>query len=101
MEYPITPEAFLTVAGVALFVGVVTQWGKEYLKDWRWTNIAALGLAEVCSLIAQFIIAEWHPTATQIFVAAMTGFFGTTVATYGYELIQNVRGLIGAGPRAK
>ena len=35
-----------------------------------------------------------------IFNALMVGFWGAVLATFGYETVQNVRGLIGGGPRA-
>ena len=101
MEYPIDVSAFLTVAGVALFASAVTQWLKSYLADWKWTQLLVLILSMVGAGLAGFIDASWHPTANAVFSAVVVGFWGATVATFGYEAVQNWRGLIGAGPRSE
>ena len=99
MEYPVTVEALLTVLGVALFGSAVTQWLKKYLSDWRWTQLVVLGTCEVASIAAGWISAEGHMTYNQLMNSLMTGFWGATLATFGYEAVQNWRGLLGQGPR--
>ena len=100
MDYPITVAAFLTVAGVALFGSAAAQYIKVYLPDWKWTQLLVLVLCVVLAGFAGFIKAAWHPSADAIFGAVMIGFFGAVLATWGYETVQNWRGLIGGGPRA-
>lgn len=99
MEYPVTVEALLTVGGVALFGSAVTQWLKHYLKEWRYIQLLVLVICIIASIVAGFIDAAWHPTDSAFLNALMTGFWGATLATFGYEAVQNWRGLIGAGPR--
>ena len=100
MEYPITVAAFLTVAGVALFGSALAQYVKQYLPDWKWTSLLVLVLCIVAAGLAGFIEAAWRPGADAIFNAVFVGFWGAVLATYGYEVVQNLRGLIGGGPRA-
>jgi len=100
MDYPTTATALMTVAGVALFGSAAAQWLKVYLPDWKWTQLLVLGLCVVIAGLAGFIEAAWHPSADAIFNAFFVGFWGATLATFGYEAVQNWRGLIGDGPRA-
>ena len=100
MEYPTTIEAFLTVAGVALFGGLVTQWLKLYLPDWRFTQLLTLVLCEAAAVVTRFVQAAWQPSSEQVWGAVVIGFFGACAATFGYEAIENIRGKLGAGPRA-
>ena len=100
MEYPITVAAFLTVGGVALFGSALAQYIKVYLPDWKWTQLLVLGLCIIGAGLAGFIEAAWHPSADAVFSAFQVGFWGAVLATFGYEAVQNMRGLIGAGPRA-
>lgn len=99
MDYPTTVQAFLTVASVALFGGLVAQWLKLYLPDWRFTQLLVLVLCIGAAVVAQFIDAAWNPAADSLWDAVMIGFFGATLATFGYETIKNVLGKLGAGNR--
>lgn len=99
MDYPITVAAFLTVAGVALFGSALAQWFKMYLPDWKWTQLLVLALCILAAGLAGFINAAWHPGADAVFNAVQVGFWGAVLATFGYEMVQNWRGLIGGGPR--
>ena len=100
MEYPITVAAFLTVAGVALFGSAAAQWLKHYLPDWKWTQLLVLALCIALAGLAGFIEAAWHRSADAIFNAVFVGFWGASLCTFGYEAVQNWRGLLGGGPRA-
>ena len=100
MDYPTTIEAFLTVAGVGLFGGLVTQWLKLYLPDWRFTQLLTLIICIVAAVLASLIQSAWNPVPENVWQAIMMGFFGACAATFGYEGIQNVRGKLKAGPRA-
>lgn len=100
IDFPITISAFLTVLGVAVFAALVAQWLKSYLPDWRFTQLLVLVIAEIAAIIAQFIAAAWRPSAEQVFTAALIGFFGASLAGYGYEGIANILGMLGKGPRS-
>lgn len=100
IEFPITVSAMLTVAGAAIFAGIVALWLKEHLPDWRWTNLAVLGLAEIAALVAQLIASSGRPTAEAIYSAFLIGLFGASLATWGYEGISNVLGKLGVGSRS-
>jgi uncharacterized membrane protein YeiH len=100
MDFPITAADFLTIAGVSLFATLVVQWLKEWIIEPRVLNLVALGLAMVAAIVAQLVITQWQPTDAQIFAAILIGFFGASLSTFGYETIQNLRGLLGKGNRA-
>ena len=101
MEYPFTVVEFLTVGGVALFGSAVMQWLKLYVEEWRWTQVIVFLLCEGAALVTGCIKDNWMPTSETFYEAARIGFWGATLATFGYEAIQNWRGLLGAGPRQK
>lgn len=100
MDFPITVRDFLSIAGISLFAGLVVQWLKEWITEKRLLNLVALALALAAAVVAQCVIAEWKPTSEQVFAAVLIGFFAASVTCFGYEVIQNVRGLLGAGSRA-
>jgi len=100
VDFPITVRDFLSIAGISLFAGLVVQWLKEWISEKRLLNLVALALALAAAVVAQCVIAEWKPTGEQIFAAVLIGFFAASVTCFGYEVIQNVRGLLGAGNRA-
>ncbi len=91
--FPLDPGGLLNPA-VAL-AGLVAQWLKAYLPEWRYTNLLVLGLA-----IAAELVATWLSGAHNWWGALWVGFLGASVATFGYETIRNLAGLAGAGPRA-
>lgn len=100
IEFPIDIGALLTVVGSAAFASVVGQWLKSYLSEWRYTNLLVLALAEIAAVTAQFIAADWHPSAAAIYAAVLIGLFGATLATFGYETVVNLLGKAGIGQRA-
>lgn len=100
IEFPITAGAMLTIAGVAIFASLVGTWLKGYLGDWRWTNLLVLALAIAGAVIAQCVVSSGWPPGAALFTAVLIGFFGASLATYGYETIQNLLGKIGVGKRS-
>jgi len=101
MSYPTTLGSFLTVAGVAFFGSAATQWLKRYLPNWRWTQLLVLGLCEVASLAAGWISTRGQLNGTNLFYVLMTGFWGATLACFGYEALSNWLGLLGLGKRCR
>lgn len=99
IEFPVTVGAILTVGGVAMFAALVGQWLKSYLAEWRYTTLLVLGLALIAAIIAQCIATDWRPSSEALFVAVLIGFFGATLAVYGYETVVNLLGKAGVGPR--
>ena len=100
MEYPTTVQAFLTIPSVAIFGGLLTQWLKRYLPDWRFTQLLTLAVCVVVAILAQLIISTWAPSGAEVWRAAKIGLYGGSVATLGYEGINNILGSLGRGPRA-
>ncbi len=100
MEFPVTPEAVLTVVGIASVTYVLTALFKVYLGDWRFTNLLAWIIASVISFVAAWGVAGWDIYKTDLFKAAMTALFGVGLATFGHEFMSNMFGYFGAGPRA-
>ncbi len=82
-----------------MFAALVGQWLKSYLAEWRYTTLLVLGLALLAAVIAQCIATGWRPDSEAIFVAVLIGFFGASLATFGYETILNLLGKAGVGPR--
>ena len=99
IEFPVTVGAILTVGGAAIFAALVAQWLKSYLADWRYTTLLVLAIALVVAVMAQCIATGWRPNSEAIFVAVLIGFFGATLAVYGYETVLNLLGKAGVGPR--
>jgi asparagine N-glycosylation enzyme membrane subunit Stt3 len=99
--FPTTASAIYTVAGAAVVCAVVVQWLKQHIEDSRLYNAAGLG--------ATFVIVE---IAGGAFVAGVAGFwervyigflvalFGASLATFGWEMISNLLGKAGVGPRS-
>ncbi len=92
---PLQAEGFLDVRIAAAFCILATQWLKHYLPDWRPTNLLALGLTVAVELLAAGMAGRgaW-------FAAAWAGLVGASLATFGYELLTNLAGWAGVGPRA-
>lgn len=100
IEFPVDVYAFAAPFGVAVFVAIVLQWLKHYLPDWRWTNLVGLGLGEIAAVVASTIIFGGKPGPDVIFAAIMIGLFGSSLATFGYEGITNILGMLNVGGRS-
>ena len=100
IDFPITVSAFLTIAGTAIFAGLTLEWLKRYNGEWRFNQLIALALAIGAALTAQCIAAQWRPGGAALFEAVLMGFFGASLACWGYESIANLLGLMGFGKRA-
>lgn len=95
MDFPITPEAFGTLIGAAFAAGLLTQWLKRYLDDWRYTPIVVLGLSIAIQLAATMAAGDYD-----WWRAGALGVLGASIATFGYEVIANLLGVVGVGQRA-
>jgi hypothetical protein len=92
---PLDPGGLLNPLMAAALAGLLAQWLKAYLPDWRFTNLLVLALA-----IAVEVCAAWLAGTQAWWSAAWLGFLGASIATFGYEAVLNLFGLAGAGPRA-
>ncbi len=99
-NFPITAAMLYTAVGSILFAGLATQWLKQYLKDWKFTGLVCLGLAVGVEFAAAWI-SQGKMDAEIAFAAFLLGVLGASVATFGYETIVNLLGLIGKGPRSE
>jgi glucan phosphoethanolaminetransferase (alkaline phosphatase superfamily) len=95
--YTLNYTDLLTVAGAAAVCVVLTQWLKQYLPDWRFTNLLALALTTVLAEIAAALSGPF--SAQSAFAAFVTALAGASLATFGYETIINLLGFAGMGPR--
>ncbi len=95
IEFPVSSSDLLGVVALAFFVAVAIQVvkGIKQFKDERTYNAIALGLAVVVALAAALVSAGFKPDAETIFRAS-------ALATFGYETIVNLAGLVGYGPRS-
>ncbi len=100
IEFPVA-RGLLTVAGMALFCGLVIQWIKHALPDWRLTNLAALAVSLVVGMIALLVTTNFQPGGEQVLDAALVAFCGASLATFGYETIANILGFMGLGRRSE
>jgi len=90
------------VVALAFFVAVAIQVvkGIKQFKDERTYNAIALGLAVVVALAAALVSAGFKPDAEMLFQAVIAAVFAAALATFGYETIVNLAGLVGYGPRS-
>ncbi len=95
-SFPLDPAGLLDPMVAALLAGLVAQWLKAYLAEWRYTNLLVLAVAVAAELAATALsgACDWWG-------AAWAGFLGASIATFGYETIQNLRGAAGIGARAE
>jgi len=101
IEFPITLGALATVVGIAFLGAILGLWFKRFLPDWRWTPLFVLALCLLAALAARIVAAGWPPSAEGLLVALLVGFFGASLAVFGYEAIANALGTLGAGPRSE
>jgi hypothetical protein len=93
-SFPLDPSGLLDPTAAALLAGLLAQWLKAYLPNWRYTNLLVLALAVAAELAAAAL------TGQNWWSAGWAGFLGASVATFGYEAIQNLSGAAGLGARA-
>ena len=94
-SFPLDPAGLLDPAVAALLAGLLAQWLKGYLPNWRYTNLLVLALAVAAELAAAALAGHnWWG-------AAWSGFLGASIATFGYETIENLGGAAGLGARAE
>ena len=93
--FPLDPGGLLNPVAAAALAGLLAQWLKAYLGEWRYTNLLVLALAATAELAA-----TWLSGAHNWWGALWVGLLGASIATFGYETVRNLSGLAGAGPRA-
>ncbi|HOG47375.1 MAG TPA: hypothetical protein PLJ35_15220 [Anaerolineae bacterium] len=94
--FPLDPAGLLNPGVAAALAGLLAQWLKGYLPEWRYTNLLVLTLAVAIELAAVAVAGtnNWWG-------AACAGFLGASIATFGYETLQNLSGAAGLGTRAQ
>ncbi len=95
-RFPLDPGGLLNPVAAAALAGLLAQWLKLYLPDWRYTNLLVLTLA-----VAAEVVATWLSGAHDWWGAAWVGFLGASLATFGYEAVNNLLGLAGVGVRSE
>lgn len=102
IEFPVSSSDLLGVVALAFFVAVAVQVvkGIKTFSDERAYNAIALGLAVAVALAAAFVSAQFRPDAETLFRAVIAAVFAAALATFGYETIVNLAGLVGYGPRS-
>jgi hypothetical protein len=90
----LAPDGFLDIKVAGLFCILATQWLKRYVPDWRFYNLVALALTLLAQVGAVALVGsgKW-------FDAAWAGLLGASLATFGYEVLTNLAGWAGVGPR--
>jgi len=102
IEFPKASKEMLVVAGLAFFIAVAMQVvkGIKQFKEERAYNIITLGLSEVTALAAAFVSSAFRPDAETLFQAVIGAVYAAALATFGYEVVINLAGLVGYGPRS-
>lgn len=90
-------EILGTVLGIAVFASFVLEWGKRQ-ANWPSTPWLALALAILLSALVRFAI-DGTMTLAAVIVALVTGFFGASLAVFGYDIVLDTLGRIGIGPK--
>lgn len=93
--FPLDPAGFLSPVAAAALAGLLAQWLKVYLPEWRYTNLLVLALA-----VGAELVATWVAGTHNWWGAVWVGFLGASLATFGYETVRNLAGAAGFGPRA-
>jgi len=96
IPFPVEAAQLLTVAGVAVFSGLLGEWLKRYLPDWRWTNLLVLAIALALSAGA-LAVQLYAPVLEPFLNVLLVAFAGASLATFGYETIMNLLGVLGVG----
>jgi len=97
--FPTTPEGFLNPLAAAVIAQMFALWLRHYLPDWRWRELALLGLS-IAIQCAALLAADLPLTAAHALRAVWLGLIGASVAAFGLEAVLNIAGLLEAGPRA-
>ena len=95
MEFLLSPDGLLDPKIAAVVAMAFTQWIKQYLSDWRYTQLVVLGCTVALELVAMVVSGR-----ADVFSALMAGFWGASIATFGYETIVNWLAILGLGKRA-
>ena len=98
-QFPITPEMAYSVTGAAVICVVLTQLLKQYLPDWRYTNLLSWVVTLIVVEIAAGLFIKDVELGERLFNAFLVALAGTSLATFGYETVVNLIGAAGAGPR--
>ena len=96
IEIPVDPGAYVaSVVAVAFFAMLLTEWLKRYIHVDLLVNVLTLLLSWGVSFAADGVLSGWLFAGPELFTSWMTGFFGATIAVFGYEVIKNAYDLIG------
>lgn len=92
---PVDVGAYVgSVLAVALFAMLLTEWLKKFVASDLLVNVLTLVLALALSFVATGIQSQWNFFGPELFTAFMVGFFGATVAVFGYEVFKNAKEVI-------
>ncbi len=98
--FPITPAMAYSVAGAAVICVLLTEWVKQYLPDWRYTSLLSLGLTLAIVEAAAALFVAGASLGERLFCGLLMSIAGASLATWGYEVVLNLIGKAGVGPRS-
>jgi len=97
-ELPVTISGALSVVGMVVIAGLLTEWVKQYIPDKPWRGVAVNSICLVlCLAIAgvfQAIQSDWAPTAPELANALLLAFVACSIATFGYEVVANLMAMV-------
>lgn len=99
MENLLTARDLLSPLASAVVAELVGLWLDHYLSNWRWRPLLVLLLAILWQFGAALAIGSLV-TWGNAFLCLWYGFLGASVAVFGREVVLNLVGLAGSGPRS-
>lgn len=98
-ELPTTIRVALTITGMVVLSGLLTQWIKQYVPKGTEeapnrffgvvVNSICLALCLIIGGVLQAIQSAWCPTANEIANVLLLAFVAVSITTFGYETAQN------------
>ena len=94
----LTVESLLSLAGMSALIAILVQLLKRFLGEWRFSQLLAMGIGLVVGLVAPWIVVGLSPRT--VLDAILLAIVAGTTSSGLYEVVQNLRAVAGAGPRA-
>lgn len=98
-EFPITPQAVLTLLGMTALVTVATAIVRQWVTDKRWVNLIAIGIGFLIAIVATYAVYGGY-TVSNVLEALLLALAAGAGASGLWELGTNLLGKAGVGDRS-
>jgi len=105
-EFPISPQALGSVAGIAIVAAVIKLWLEHQRPEWRGIPLTVLGLSAGVVVVVRtaLVWSEGWPAAPDLVLievqALVIALFGASVGVFGRQVLVAILGTIGLGPES-